>query len=129
MSKIGKYIKVTADASKAIARAFDVSDKFVYMALYFRTHSDTAVRIRYVAVKEYKGELVLVAPSNRIFVESDETENLILVRESPAGSKIMWYPVTGDVLVEKGGKTIFKANHPPITELCSIFSEAEEYCW
>lgn len=48
-----RYIDASREATAKLAKAFRVTDKFVYLCLTYRKNSETARKIRYTAVNEY----------------------------------------------------------------------------
>lgn len=51
-----RYIDVTTANKTKLAKLFKCTETFVYMALTYRKDSSLARKIRYVAVRDYKGK-------------------------------------------------------------------------
>lgn len=50
-----KYISLTSEGIKSLAKEVGVSTTSVYNALNLNTHSDIAKKIRHLAISEYGG--------------------------------------------------------------------------
>lgn len=58
-----RYIDVTTANKTKLAKLFKCTETFVYMALTYRKDSSLARKIRYVAVRDYKGKPMHHLPS------------------------------------------------------------------
>ncbi len=75
-----RYIDASREATAKLAKAFRVTDKFVYLCLTYRKNSETARKIRYTAVNEYwktQARMTLAAkvdltPENNLLLTPEE---------------------------------------------------------
>ncbi len=69
-----RYIDATDETKAKLAKAFDVTPKFVYMALTYRQDSETARKIRYTAVAHYGAKPMRHSPNATRFITRKSTE-------------------------------------------------------
>ena len=104
------YIEVTPEAKKAIAKAFGVSEKYVYQCLTYRTGSDngTARKIRYTAVRHHGGVAMLHCPACETLHDTTEEGRAAMRQEFKNGAVLVWYKGTPEVVVSfKGSEERF----------------------
>ena len=53
-----KYINISDDNRKKLEEIFDVTRQAVYLALYYKSDSETSQKIRNVAVREMGGRII-----------------------------------------------------------------------
>lgn len=103
MRTTNSYIKVNEDAKAKLARAFEVEEKTVYLALTGRRNSDKARKIRYTAVKEYGGIPMVHCPACETLHETTEDGRKIMRQEWNNGAVLVWYKGTPEVVVRHEG--------------------------
>ena len=98
------YIKVDERVKETLAKVFNVTTKFVYMALTNRRDSRTARKIRYVAVRDYVGVPMVHCPACDTLHEVTENGRAVMRQEFANGAVLVWYKGTPEVVVNFKGK-------------------------
>ena len=126
MRTTSSYIKVSDEARAKLARQFKVEEKTVYLALTYRRDSEKARKIRYTAVKDYRGIPMLHCPACETLHETSEDGRDVMRQEWPNGAVLVWYKGTPEVIVRHKGREVLHedcANMPRFTEI-QLFSES-----
>lgn len=100
------YIKVSDEAKKKLARAFEVEEKTVYLALTGRRSSEKARKIRYTAVKEYGGIAMVHCPACETLYETTDDGREVMRQEWSNGAELVWYKGTPEVVVRHKGREV-----------------------
>lgn len=125
MTITSNYIKVNDEARTKLARAFEVEEKTVYLALTGRRNSDKARKIRYTAVKEYGGVPMVHCPACKTLHETTEGGREIMRQEWSNGAELVWYKGTPEVVVRYKGREVMHENCESLPRLTEIQLYAE----
>lgn len=120
------YIKVSSEAREKLARAFEVEEKTVYLALTGRRDSEKARKIRYAAVNEYGGVPMVHCPACETLHETTEDGREVMRQEWLNGAVLVWYKGTPEVVVRHKGREVLHedcANMPRFTEI-QLYAES-----
>ncbi len=126
MRTTSSYIKVSDEARAKLARQFKVEEKTVYLALTYRRDSEKARKIRYTAVKDYRGIPMLHCPACETLHETSEDGRDVMRQEWPNGAVLVWYKGTPEVIVRHKGREVLHedcANMPRFTEI-QLYAES-----
>lgn len=126
MRTTSSYIKVSDEARAKLARLFKVEEKTVYLALTYRRDSEKARKIRYTAVKDYRGIPMLHCPACETLHETSEDGREVMRQEWPNGAVLVWYKGTPKVIVRHKGREVLHedcANMPRFTEI-QLYAES-----
>lgn len=126
MRTTSSYIKVSDEARAKLARQFKVEEKTVYLALTYRRDSEKARKIRYTAVKDYRGIPMLHCPACETLHETSEEGRDVMRQEWPNGAVLVWYKGTPEVIVRHKGREVLHedcANMPRFTEI-QLYAES-----
>jgi len=116
------YIKVSDDAKKKLARAFEVEEKTVYLALTGRRSSEKALKIRNTAIKEYG----VHCPECETLHNVTEDGRDLMVQNFNNGVKLEIDKQTGETWVtNRRGETVMHKQCITIPQLTEIQVMAE----
>ncbi len=94
-----RYIDATDETKAKLAKAFDVTPKFVYMALTYRQDSETARKIRYTAVAHYGAKPMRHSPECDTLYNT-EIDGVEYMRQAfDNGAVLLWRKGTPEVSV------------------------------
>lgn len=68
-----RYIDASKEATLKLAKAFRVTEKFVYLCLTYRKNNETARKIRFVAVRDYEANQCSMCPNVRHYTTQRRT--------------------------------------------------------
>ncbi len=120
------YIKVSDDAKKKLARAFEVEEKTVYLALTGRRSSEKARKIRNTAIKEYGGISMVHCPECETLHNVTEDGRDLMVQNFNNGVKLEIDKQTGETWVtNRRGETVMHKQCITIPQLTEIQVMAE----
>lgn len=123
MRTTNSYIKVSSEAREKLARAFEVEEKTVYLALTGRRDSEKARKIRYAAVNEYGGVPMVHCPACETLHETTEDGREVMRQEWLNGAVLVWYKGTPEVVVRHKGREVLHED----CESMPRFSEIQLY--
>lgn len=107
MRTTSNYIKVSSEAREKLARAFEVEEKTVYLALTGRRDSDKAKKIRYTAVKEYGGIPMVHCPECETMHDITEDGRQIMRQRFNNGATLRIDKNTGETwITNHHGETV-----------------------
>lgn len=121
-----RYIDATPEATAKLAKIFSCTEKFVYYALTYRKNSELAKKVRYTAVKDYRGIPMLHCPACETLHETSEDGRDVMRQEWPNGAVLVWYKGTPEVIVRHKGREVLHedcANMPRFTEI-QLYAES-----
>ena len=119
------YIKVDERVKETLAKVFNVTTKFVYMALTNRRDSRTARKIRYVAVRDYGVVPMVHCPACDTLHEVTENGREVMRQEFSNGAVLVWYKGTPEVVVNFKGKEAQRFECDTLARLSEIQLYAE----
>lgn len=121
-----RYIDVTKEAEAKLAKLFKCTPTLVYMALTYRRDSQLAKKIRYVAVRDYKGKPMHHCPECETLHNITEDGRKLMVQNFDNGVKLVVDKATGDVVAyNRKGHHIGKWFNVSVTRLSEIQLMAE----
>lgn len=91
-----RYIDADKQAYGKLAKAFGCTEKYVYMALTYRTDAEKANKIRYAAVKEYGAVPMMHAPQAETVHIVTENGNQVMEQRFDNGSRLLIDKTSGD---------------------------------
>lgn len=126
MRTTSNYIKVSSEAREKLARAFEVEEKTVYLALTGRRDSDKAKKIRYTAVKEYGGIPMVHCPECETMHDITEDGRQIMRQRFNNGATLRIDKNTGETwITNHHGETVMHKQCITIPQLTEIQVMAE----
>ena len=121
-----RYIDASKEATARIARAFNCTQKFVYMCLTYRKNNETARKIRYTAVKEYGAKPMCHYPECETMHNVTEDDRQLMVQNFDNGVKLEIDKQTGAVVVyDRKGRVLETRQIEKIPQLTEIQLYAE----
>ena len=121
MRTTSNYIKVSSEAREKLARAFEVEEKTVYLALTGRRDSDKAKKIRYTAVKEYGGIPMVHCPEWETMHDITEDGRQIMRQRFNNGATLRIDKNTGETwITNHHGETVMHKQCITIPQLTEI---------
>ncbi len=121
MRTTSNYIKVSSEAREKLARAFEVEEKTVYLALTGRRDSDKAKKIRYTAVKEYGGIPMVHCPECETMHDITEDGRQIMRQRFNNGATLRIDKNTGETwITNHHGETVMHKQCITIPQLTEI---------
>lgn len=119
-----RCIEVTQEARIKLIRAFRCTAKTVQESLKYRMDSDTARKIRYVAVKEYGGKPMLYVPECETLFTTELDGKEYMRQTFNNGAVLLWHKGTPDVIVRFQDKEeAFKCDSLPRFTEIQIYAE------
>lgn len=125
-TKSSRYIDATKETCDKLAKAFNVVEKSVYLALTYRHDSLTAQKIRHTAVKEYGAKPMLnCAECETLHTVSEKGKDL-MVQRFDNGIVLEVEKESGVVRVlNRKGKELLREENVSVLRLMEIQSEYE----
>lgn len=121
-----RYIDVTAANKTKLAKLFKCTETFVYMALTYRKDSLLARKIRYVAVRDYKGKPMHHLPECETLHNVTADGRKLMLQNFDNGVKLEADKGTGNVVVyNRKGESVGKWENIPLVQLTEIQLFAE----
>lgn len=121
-----RYIDVTNETKKKLAKLFKCTEKFVYMALTYRKDSPLAKKIRYVAKRDYNGKPMHHYPECETLHNLTEDGRQIMVQNFGNGVKLEVDKGTGNVVAyNRKGENVGNWENVSIQKLTEIQLYAE----
>ena len=121
-----RYIDVTTANKTMLAKLFKCTETFVYMALTYRKDSSLARKIRYVAVRDYKGKPMHHLPECETLHNVTADGRKLMLQTFDNGVKLEADKDTGNVVVyNRKGESVGKWENIPLAKLTEIQLFAE----
>lgn len=121
-----RYIDATEETMAKLAKLFKCTVKFVYMALTYRTDTDKAKKIRYVAVKDYAAKPMSHCPECETMHNVTEDGRQLMVQNFDNGVRLEVDRQTGAVVVyDRKGRVLETRQIEKIPQLTEIQLYAE----
>ena len=116
-----RYISVDKQTIAKLAKASKCTEKFVYMALTYRSDTVNARKIRYVAVKEYGGIPMCHYPECKTLHDTTEDGRQIMRQVFNNGATLRVDKRTGEIwLTNRRGETV-------VHKQCISFPQLSEF--
>lgn len=116
-----RYIYATEEVTEKLAKAFECTEKYVYMCLTYRRDNETARKIRYTAVKEYGAKPMLHVPECETFHDTMEDGREIMRQVFDNGAVLRADKRTGEAWVtDRKGVTVEHRERVDVPELTEL---------
>lgn len=117
-----RYIDANKEVTEKLAKAFRCTKKFVYIALTYRSDTETARKIRYIAVKEYGATPMCHYPECETLHDNGE----IMRQVFDNGAVLRVDKKTGEAwITNRKGETVERRQRISIPELSKMQVLAE----
>lgn len=114
------------DARTKLARAFEVEEKTVYLALTYRRDSEKMRKIRYAAVNEYGGVAMVHCPACETMHNVTEDGRELMVQRFDNGTTLRIDKRTGETwVINRRGETVEHKQCISIPQLSELQLYAE----
>ena len=121
-----RYIDVTGTVKTKLARLIKCTETMVYMSLTYRKNSDLAKKIRYVAVRDYKGKPMRHCPECETLYNLTKDGRDLMVQNFDNGVQLVADRDTGLVEVfNRKGENIGRWENVLVSKLSEIQLFAE----
>lgn len=125
-----RYVDVTNETKMKLAKLFHCTETFVYMALTYRKNSDKAKKIRYVAVRDFKGKPMRHCPECETMYVTMDGCRRVMVQNFDNGVRLVANLDDGSVMVyNRKDENIGNWDNVDIPKLAEIqlFAECYKY--
>ena len=121
-----RYIDATEEATAKLAKAFNVTQKMVYLALTYRKNSETARKIRYTAVHVYGATAMCHYPECETLHNITKDGRPLMVQNFDNGARLEVDKQTGAaVLYDRKGVVVCSRKIEKFPDLSEIQLQAE----
>lgn len=121
-----RYIDATPEATAALAKDFQCTEKFVYYALTYRKNSDLAKKVRYSAVNNYGAKPMAHYPECATLHDTIEDGRQIMRQHFDNGTTLRIDKRTGETwVINRRGETVMHKQSVTISQLTEIQLYAE----
>ncbi len=121
-----RYIDATKDSMEMLARRFECTPKFVYLALTYRSDTETARKIRYTAVKHYGATPMAHYPQCETMHDTTEDGRQVMRQEFDNGVTLRVDKQTGEAwMTDRRGEVIDRRRIVKFTDLANVQVMAE----
>lgn len=102
-----RYIDATEETTAKLAKTFQCTPKFVYLALTYRSDTEKARKVRYTAVKEYGAVPMCHYPECETLHDTTENGRQIMRQEFNNGATLRVDKRTGETwITNRRGETV-----------------------
>lgn len=122
-----RYIDASKEATLKLAKAFRVTEKFVYLCLTYRKNNETARKIRFVAVRDYEAKPMLHVPECETLHDTTEDGRQIMRQVFDNGATLRADKRTGEAwITNRRGEVVEHRNRiGKLSELAELQTLAE----
>ncbi len=121
-----RYIDATEETTAKLARSFKCTPKFVYLALTYRSDTETARKIRYTAVEHYGATPMAHYPQCETMHDTTENGRQIMRQEFDNGVTLRVDKQTGEAwMTDRRGEVIDRRSIVKFTDLANVQVMAE----
>ena len=121
-----RYIDATLETTAKLAKTFQCTPKFVYIALTYRSDTEKARKIRYTAVKEYGATPMCHYPECETMHNVTKDNRQLMIQSFDNGVRLEIDKQTGATVVyDRKGRVIATRQIEKLPELTEVQLYAE----
>lgn len=122
-----RYIDASREATARLAKAFKVTEKFVYLCLTYRKNNETARKIRFTAVQEYGATPMCHLPECETLHDTTEDNRQIMRQVFNNGATLRADKHTGEAWItnRRGEVVEHRDRIEKLSELAELQTLAE----